>query len=161
MKHFLHKISLFTTAAMLSLASFAQNVEYKGINYILDEESKTAAVTYQGTNPEENNYKGEITLPTKFKYNDVYYRVTSIGEKAFYGCDSIDYINIGGLIETIGSQAFGNSGMSSLIIPEDVKTIAEDAFKDSNIDLFLLGTFSNYSFLKFRVFTSCVKFSQS
>lgn len=147
MKHFLHKISLFTTAAMLSLASFAQNVEYKGINYILDEESKTAAVTYQGTNPEENNYKGEITLPTKFKYNDVYYRVTSIGEKAFYGCDSIEYINIGGLIETIGSQAFGNSGMSSLIIPEDVKTIAKDAFKGSNISLFLLGTFSDYSFL--------------
>ena len=86
MKHFLHKISLFTTAAMLSLASFAQNVEYKGINYILDEESKTAAVTYQGTNPEENNYKGEITLPTKFKYNDVYYRVTSIGETAFGSC---------------------------------------------------------------------------
>ena len=147
MKQLLHRISLFTTAAMLALASYAQNVEYKGINYILDEGSKTASVTYQGTNPEENNYKGEITLPTKFKYNDVYYKVTSIGEKAFYGCDSIDFVNIGGLIETIGSQAFGNSGMSSLIIPEDVKTIAEDAFKGSNISLFLLGTFDNYSFL--------------
>lgn len=147
MKHVLHKISLLVTAAMLTLSSFAQKFEYEGINYILDHENKTAAVTYQGTNPEDNNYKGEIELPTKFIYNDVYYRVTSIGEKAFYGCDSIVYINIGGLITEICSEAFGNSGMSSLIIPEDVTTIAEDAFKGSNISLFILGTYDDYSFL--------------
>ncbi len=147
MKHFLHRISLFAATTMLTVASYAQNYEYKGLNYILNEESKTASVTYQGDNPETNNYKGEITIPTKFKYNNEYYRVTSIGEKAFYGCDSIVYVNIGGLIETIGSEAFGSNGMSSLIIPEDVKTIAEDAFKGSNISLFMLGAFDNYSFL--------------
>ena len=147
MKHVLHKISLFATAAMLSFASYAQNIEYEGINYILDHESKTATVTYQGSNPEDNNYKGEIDLPAKFKYDGTYYKVTSIGEKAFYGCDSIVYINIGGLIAEIGSEAFGNNSMSSLIIPEDVATIAEDAFKGSNISLFLLGTFDDYSFL--------------
>lgn len=147
MKHVLHKISLFATATMIAVASYAQNIEYKGINYILDDESKTAAVTYQGNNPEENNYKGEITLPAKFKYNDVYYKVTSIGEKAFYGCDSIVYINIGGLIEKIGTEAFGNNGMTSLIIPDNVVDIADDAFKGSNISLFMLGAFDSYSFL--------------
>ena len=149
MKHVLHKLSLLTTAAMFALASFAQGYEYDGINYILDHENKTAAVTYQGTNPEENNYEGEIDIPNKFKYEGTYYRVTSIGEKAFYGCDNIDYINIGPLVTKIGSQAFGNSGMSSLIIPDNDEpmSIADDAFKGSNISLFLLGSYESYSFL--------------
>ena len=149
MKHFLHKISLFATAALMTVASYAQSFEYEGLNYILDHENATASVTYQGTDPEENNYKGEIEIPVRFKYEGKYYYVTSIGEKAFYGCDSIVYLNIGGLITEIGSEAFGNCGMSSLIIPEndEVMTIAEDAFKGSNISLFLVGTmYDNYSF---------------
>jgi hypothetical protein len=89
MKHFLHKISLLATAALMTVASYAQNYEYEGLNYILDHDNATASVTYQGTDPEENNYKGEIEIPARFKYEGKYYYVTSIGEKAFYGCDSI------------------------------------------------------------------------
>lgn len=149
MKHFLHKISLFTTAAMLTFASYAQTIEYEGLNYILDEATKTASVTYQGGNPEENNYKGQIEMPVSIEYNNEWYDVTSIGEKAFYGCDSIEYINIGEFVEKIGSEAFGNSGMSSLIIPQNdiVISIAEDAFKGSNISLFILGEVEDFSFL--------------
>ena len=107
MKHLLHKITLLTASAMLAMTTFAANVEYKGINYIIDEATSTAKVTYLG---EEKAYSGEIDIPTKFKYNNVYYRVTAIGEKAFYGCEKIEYINIGGLITEIGSQAFGIQG---------------------------------------------------
>ena len=147
MKHVLHKISLFTAATIFTLASYAQSYEYEGVNYILDHEKKTASVTYLGNSPEENSYSGEIEIYTKIEYNDTEYRVTSIGEKAFYGCDDIVYVNIGGLIQEIGSEAFANNKMGSLIIPEDVTTIAADAFKGSSINLFMLGTFEDYSFL--------------
>ena len=147
MKHVLHKITLFTAAAMLTLSTFANGFEYNGIHYILDESTKTASVTYTGDTPETNTYSGEIELPTKFKYNNEYYRVTSIGDKAFYGCKGISYINISGLITKIGSESFGSNNMTSLIIPDNVTTIADDAFKGSNISIFMLGAMENYSFL--------------
>ncbi|MBR2606955.1 MAG: leucine-rich repeat protein [Bacteroidaceae bacterium] len=149
MKHFLHKISLSLFAAMLTLSSYAQKIEYEGISYILDSDNQTATVTYQGSNPEENNYKGEIEIPGQLYYNDVDYSVTSIGEKAFYGCDSIVYVNIGEFIESIGSEAFANNGMSSLIIPQNdiIISIAEDAFKGSNISLFIYGEVEDFTFL--------------
>ena len=137
---------------MLTLSAFATNFEYKGINYILDETTNTAKVTYFATSdntPDETKkYSGEIDIPTKFKYNDVYFRVTSIGEKAFYGCDNIAYINISGLITEIESQAFGNNKMTDLIIPDNVTKIADDAFSGSKINLFFKGAFEDYSFLK-------------
>lgn len=148
MKHFLRKISLFTTTTILALSSYAQSFEYEGIYYILDKENTTATVTYQGNNPEDNNYKGEIVLPIAVPCDDDYYIVTSIGEKAFYGCEGLEYVKISELVETIGVQAFGDNKMSSLIIPENVTSIAEDAFKGSNISLFMLGAFDDYSFLK-------------
>ena len=73
MKQLLHRISLFTTAAMLTLASYAQNVEYKGINYILDEESKTAFETAWAAAVEAKTALGtsenyEILLQAMYDY---------------------------------------------------------------------------------------------
>ena len=147
MKQLLHRITLMATVAMFTFQAFANGYEYNGIHYILDEATKTASVTYTGETPENNSYSGEIELPTKFKVNNEYYRVTSIGEKAFYGCKGIDYINISGLITQIGSQAFGNNDMSSIIIPDCVTAIAADAFKGSNISVYMLSELADYSFL--------------
>lgn len=148
MKHFLHKIALLACASIFSLLTFANGIEYKGIYYILDAENKTASVTYTGSSADENSYSGEITIPAKFTYEDVKYKVTAIGEKAFYGCTGISFINISGLIESIGEEAFANCGMESIVIPENVTKIAENTFKNSKIDIFMLGSFEDYSFLK-------------
>lgn len=147
MKQLLHRITLMATVAMLTIQAFANGYEHNGIFYILDEATKTASVTYTGETPENNSYSGEIELPTKFKVNNEYYRVTSIGEKAFYGCKGIEYINISGLIAQIGSEAFGNNDMSSIIIPDNVTSIAADAFKGSNISVYMLSELNDYSFL--------------
>ena len=147
MKQLLHRITLMATVAMFTFQTFANGYEYNGIHYILDEATKTASVTYTGETPENNSYSGDLELPTKFKVNNEYYRVTSIGEKAFYGCKGIDYINISGLITQIGSQAFSNNDMSSIIIPDCVTAIAADAFKGSNISVYMLSELTDYSFL--------------
>ena len=135
-------------AVMLAISASAVKFEYKGVFYNLDLDSKTASVTYTGETPEGNTYSGEISITNKFKYEGEYYRVTSIGEKAFYGCDGIVYVKIGGLVDSIASQAFGNNSMKSLIIPSQVATIAEDAFSGSSIDIFTPEALADYSFLK-------------
>ena len=148
MKHLLHRITLMVAAVMLAISASAVKFEYKGVFYNLDLDSKTASVTYTGETPEGNTYSGEISITNKFKYEGEYYRVTSIGEKAFYGCDGIVYVKIGGLVTSIASQAFGNNSMKSLIIPSQVATIAEDAFSGSSIDIFTPEALADYSFLK-------------
>ncbi len=148
MKHLLHKITLMVAAVMLAISASAVKFEYKGVFYNLDLDSKKASVTYTGETPEDNTYSGEISITNKFKYEGEYYRVTSIGEKAFYGCDGIVYVKIGGLVDSIASQAFGNNSMKSLIIPSQVATIAEDAFSGSSIDIFTPEALADYSFLK-------------
>ena len=148
MKHLLHRITLIVAAVMLAISASAVKFEYKGVFYNLDLDSKTASVTYTGETPEGNTYSGEISITNKFKYEGEYYRVTSIGEKAFYGCDGIVYVKIGGLVTSIASQAFGNNSMKSLIIPSQVATIAEDAFSGSSIDIFTPEALADYSFLK-------------
>ena len=135
-------------AVMLAISASAVKFEYKGVFYNLDLDSKKASVTYTGETPENNTYSGEISITNKFKYEGEYYRVTSIGEKAFYGCDGIVYVKIGGLVDSIASQAFGNNSMKSLIIPSQVATIAEDAFSGSSIDIFTPEALADYSFLK-------------
>lgn len=135
-------------AVMLAISASAVKFKYKGVFYNLDLDSKTASVTYTGETPESNTYSGEISITNKFKYEGEYYRVTSIGEKAFYGCDGIVYVKIGGLVTSIASQAFGNNSMKSLIIPSQVATIAEDAFSGSSIDIFTPEALADYSFLK-------------
>ena len=148
MKHLLHRITFMVAAVMLAISASAVKFEYKGVFYNLDLDSKTASVTYTGETPEGNTYSGEISITNKFKYEGEYYRVTSIGEKAFYGCDGIVYVKIGGLVTSIASQAFGNNSMKSLIIPSQVVTIAEDAFSGSSIDIFTPEALADYSFLK-------------
>ena len=78
-----HLFFLFATLLPL-LVSAQTQVEIDGILYNLTSETKQAEVT-SGT----TKYSGSITIPTTVTYEDEDYSVTSIGNKAFYGCKSI------------------------------------------------------------------------
>ena len=54
--------------------------------------------------------------------------VTIIGEQAFYGCENLINLHFPDALNQIESQAFANTGLWSITIPEPVYIVAEDAF---------------------------------
>ena len=69
-----------------------------GIKYRLDEVNKTAEVI-------EYDYAGDIKIPDTVEFDEVYYRVTSIGIGAFDGC-KLTSITIPNSVTSIGGGAF-------------------------------------------------------
>ena len=108
---------LFTFLAALccTVMAFANGIKINNIYYILDDETLTATVTYEGKyggEPQESpEYKGSITIPSTVSYDSKDYKVTSIGYRAFKNCDY-------GMPEPL----------ISVTIPEGVTSIEEEAF---------------------------------
>lgn len=120
MKHLRYSLLLLLSIAF-SNTSQAQSdpVWVNGINYELNEETKTASVTYGG------DYVGDIVIPSSVKG----YSVTSIGDHAFTGCNAMTSITMPNTITSIGERAFGEcSGLTFITIPNAVTTISAFAF---------------------------------
>ncbi len=104
------KARLLTTLAtlLLALTSWAYGVEIDGIYYVLDSSTNTAIVVYTGsTNTNPNTpYKGNIAIPASVTYGGTAYRVTKIGNYAFYGCSGLTSVSIPSSVTTIGDGAF-------------------------------------------------------
>ena len=74
-----------------------------GINYRLDEETKTAEVIEK-----RNGYEGDIIIPETVVLENISYRVTSIENCAIYECPSLKSVIIGNSVTSIGEEAFGH-----------------------------------------------------
>lgn len=100
-----------------------------GIKYRLDEVNKTAEVTYLTEEDNIEDYAGDIIIPETVKFNEVTYRVTSIGTEAFRNCDSLETIVIPNSVESIGAGAFmACLSLAAIAIPNSVTSIGELAF---------------------------------
>ena len=96
----------------------------EGIKYLLEEETLTAEVI---KNP--NGYRGNIIIPETIVFNEVTYRVTSVGKQAFGNCFSLTSVVIPNSVTSIGRDAFwGCDSLTSIVIPDSVKSIGEAAF---------------------------------
>ena len=94
-----------------------------GIKYRLDEDKLTAEVSQM------MGYKGDIIIPETVVFNEVTYRVTSIGYEAFKGCSSLTSIVIPNSVKSIGEAAFkGCTFLKSIPIPDGVTRIGVQAF---------------------------------
>ncbi|HAM16304.1 MAG TPA: hypothetical protein DCP91_10730 [Eggerthellaceae bacterium] len=57
--------------------------------------------------------------------------VTAIGDGAFLAMPNLSSVSIGSGVQTIGGQAFSRSGIKSIVIPENVKTIGTSQWNGS------------------------------
>ncbi len=74
---------------------------------------------------------GDLIIPDSVMYNGVLYPVVYISDKAFFGCNGLTSINIPNGVKSIGDEAFsGCSGLTSINIPDGVTSISSSAFKN-------------------------------
>ncbi len=128
-----HSLQTLTLLCLLSLGwgtASAYDCVVDGIYYNLNSSSQTAEVTYK--EQFAASYSGSVTIPTTIKSDGVTYRVTSIGNLAFYGCDGMTSVTIPNSVGSIGNLAF--SFCSSLIsVVSEVKipfTFGNNAFSN-------------------------------
>ncbi|MBE0655167.1 MAG: leucine-rich repeat domain-containing protein [Bacteroidales bacterium] len=113
---------LVSILGVLSLT--AQIVEIDGIKFYITSESEPYSVEVT-----QNNYSGDIVIPTSIDYNGKSYFVTCIGDVAFYECTGLTSITIPNSVTSIGWEAFyGCTGLTSLTIPNSVTSIGDWAF---------------------------------
>ena len=96
-------------------------VNIGGINCLLNENDKTASVTYEGYDLTQSgpysDYSGEIIIPDFVQYNGKNYTVMRIGSCAFRN-SSLTSINIPNSVTRIGEDAFyGCSSLSAIYVP--------------------------------------------
>ena len=89
--------------SLLRAADFKSGDLY--YNITSGSEPYSVEVTYQSTT--SDNYQGvtAVTIPNSVSYNGIDYVITGIGERAFYGCSSLESIEIPVGVTLIGDQA--------------------------------------------------------
>ena len=132
MKRTLSILGLFFMA--LSLKAQATYVD--GIRYnVIDTVAKTCEVLYEtfvennGTrNVYSSSYRGNVVIPEKVEMFDGTYTVVAISEQAFRNSD-VTRVKLPNTIKTIGLGAFyGAARLCDINIPASVKEIGPSAF---------------------------------
>lgn len=115
-------------AQLLSLPASAYDAYVGGIYYNFSGDE--AEVTYLARSYSDNYYAytGSVTIPETITFEEKTYRVTSIGDYAFYSCHELTSVIIPDCIKSIGIDAFEYCPLTSVVIPNSVTSIGDGAF---------------------------------
>ena len=111
---------------MLMTTSSAMAEVIDGFRYLLDSDTKTAALVPKT----DGKYFGDIIIPEKVKDNDgVEYVVTSLGASCFVRCSGLTSITIPSSVTSLGERCFYYcDGLTSITIPSSVTSLGDDCF---------------------------------
>ena len=120
------KLFLLFFLPFLPLLAHADAVEIDGIYYNLIEKGNIAEVTHRPI----DTYSGDIVIPASVRYNGTEYKVTKVGNHAFYFCVGITSLTLPNSITKIGEYAFEwCKSLTSISIPNSVTYIEAFAFQ--------------------------------
>ena len=105
-----------------------QNADGKTIYYKWINNNTELEVTHGSP-----KYEYNVVIPEEVTYMKKKYKVTRIGEKAFYECDNLYSVTIPNSVTSIGDYAFYkcyDDGFTSITIPNSVTSIGQSAFYD-------------------------------
>lgn len=112
---------------LIPVAVFAEeNTLINGIYFKLIKKAKTAEVSYKSSTDHsyytsyENDYSGDIVIPSQVEYDGVTYDVETIGEYAFYNC-SINSITIPSSIKKMNQFSFWRQDDLKAVYIEDLE----------------------------------------
>ena len=111
---------------MTSISSSGFDFKVDGIYYTIkwDKNNNYVSVTNG-----DNQYQGDVEIPSQVRYNGVKYDVTSIERGAFSGCSGLTSVMIPSSVMSIGDNAFHNcSSLAAINIPNSVISIGDGAF---------------------------------
>ena len=123
------KINLLFVSTLISCFTLFANVEVNGIHYKLNSENNTAIVMenkVEGVNYPELT---EVVIPATITSEEVTYRVTAIGDRAFSDCSTLTSVELPNTLDSIGYSAFYNAtSLVNVNIPSSVIKISGQAF---------------------------------
>lgn len=104
----------------------------------------------------EDQYAGNIVIPSSIKYDDITYSVTQLAAQSFMGCPDLLSVIIPESIVSIGEEAFENDWqMTSIIFSDNINYIGRSALEGCrSITKLKLPSKLNYIFDK--TFKGCM-----
>ena len=97
--------------------------------YSEDKVTKTGTVSVE---EESREISGDIVIPEYIENDEYTYLVTIIPDNAFDGCQGLTDIVIPNSVTSIGDRAFSGCNLTSIIIPDSVVSIGYSAFSNCN-----------------------------
>ena len=100
-----------------------------------------------------NSYSGDVIVPDTVNHDGKAYVVRAVGDSAFRLCSKLTSVMIPNTVKRIGNEAFRRSGIRSISIPDSVTIIGESAFsRCANLTAVTLNEglkeIRNYTFLE-------------
>lgn len=117
--------ALFLSACVLL---HAVNVEIDGVCYGII--GPYAYVTHRGlSGTEQNSYVGDVVVREQISYNGQTYKVISVANSAFAGCEELTSVRLPSSVLGISPCAFlGCTNLRQVTLPATLQTIASCAF---------------------------------